>query len=92
MGHLLYLMFQCDGKFGGVGGPSKKYGHCERNLTSFVSCPLLLFSSESSDRGSSFSSALLVEWRWIMDVYKRESLWPLEPYNDQELRVARAKE
>ena len=27
-----------------------------------------------------------------MDVYKRESLWPLEPYNDQELRVARAKE
>jgi hypothetical protein len=27
-----------------------------------------------------------------MDVYKRESLWALEPYNDQELRVARAKE
>ena len=25
-----------------------------------------------------------------MDVYKRESLWPLEPYNDQEVRVAGA--
>lgn len=33
--------------------------------------------------------ALLVGWNGEleMDVYKRESLWPLEPYNDQKLRV-----
>lgn len=35
----------------------------------------------------------LVEWSGVdMDVYIRESLWPLEPYNDQKLRVASAKE
>lgn len=37
--------------------------------------------------------AVLVEWSGVdMDVYIRESLWPLEPYNDQKLRVASAKE
>ena len=37
--------------------------------------------------------ALLVLWSGVeMDVYIRESLWPLEPYNDQKLRVASAKE
>lgn len=43
--------------------------------------------------------ALLVDWIGVesigdgqMDVYIRESLWPLEPYNDQELGVASAKE
>lgn len=54
-----------------------------------VSC--CFFSSEfrETERGRSCMLPLLVGWNGEleMDVYKRESLWPLEPYNDQKLRV-----
>ena len=52
MGHLLYLMFRCDGKFGGVGGSEHNLRHASIN------------SCSQPPHHSTIWNNFLKDWKW----------------------------